>query len=373
MSKKVLIPVFKIQDYGGVINWAEHLCHGFKAIGWEPKIVRLEEQHTCHNSKSSRDMCVGYSGLAYHQKSGWHFPISNRVPLLSTNWKKYTSVFNLIVWAVPTPSVTHPITDWQHLYTTASAPQIMVIHDGNLNKRYPQAYEVMGKCAVVGVHNCAKNSIDQRYNPVLIPNPQVISRLRKVNYKDRTCSILCLQTFKHWKHVDDLVRAAPLIYGEVIIAGGGIEYYYMAGVIRRKRYGTIWDAAIESGMKYLGWLDEVKRDKVLSQCRLLLDPSWSTAYAKYGSHFNRVFVDAIIMGCLPAATDSLMEGNNYFSNNDYVTIPYKSTASEYANVLNEAMEVSEVEYTRKLLSLQEVVVENFDSVKVAISYVNLVK
>src|SRR5690606_18658851 len=101
--------------------------------------------------------------------------------------------------------------------------------------------------------------------------------------------------------VDELVRAVPKIKGTVLLAGGGIEYHYMTSLTKRKpKYGKIWENAIQHGMNFLGYITEDERDKFLRSSKLLIDPSWSHYYAQYGSHFNRTFVDAIIMGCMPA-------------------------------------------------------------------------
>jgi glycosyltransferase involved in cell wall biosynthesis len=294
------------------------------------------------------------------------------VPLRVTNWKKYTDEYDLIIWVVPVPSKKKLFPGWEDLYNLKKS-QVMVIHDGNLNKLYPHAYDVMPMIrAVVGVHDCAYNSIKENtaWATRLIPNPQIITRMRDVNFKNRDDSVFSAQTFKRWKRVDDLVRAVPDIRGRVRLAGGGIEYHYMTGEKQKPEYEGIWKRAIDSGMNYLGYVTSGTMDDLLAKSKLLVDPSWSKNYAQYGSHFNRTFVDGIINGCLPAGRDLLMDGNSFFPNEDYVTIPYNATPQEFAEKVNEALALTDRQYTKKVRALQEQVRLHFDSVLVAKQYLD---
>lgn len=374
MVHKVLIALYDIQDLGGIINWVEHLCHGLKELNVDPVIVRLEDKERCISSRSNRSVGISHSGIPFDQRAGWVFPLKNRISLRSTNWSNFTSQYSLVIWAIPVPSKSKPIKDWQSLYHIRT-PQIMVIHDGNLNKLYFHAYEVMDKCSlIVGVHDCAFNSIKVEHKR-LIPNPQVLSRMRPINYVCRKYQIFSLQTFKRWKHVDDLIRAVPYMKDttKVLLAGGGIEYYYMTSKTKRKScYKDIWERAIQNGMQYLGYVSESQRDKILQESMLLLDPSWSKTYASYGSHFNRTFVDAIISGCLPAGTNLGMDNNSFFTKESYITIPYNSSPQGMAELYDRAVHLGKAEYEEKLLTLQSVVRTHFDSVKVAKEYLEVI-
>lgn len=374
---KVLLPLYQIQDLGGIINWVEHLCHGMKTLGAEVTLVRLEDKEQCVERIKAKRTGVGNTGLAMDQRAGWAFPLTHRVPLRAVNWQQYTTPYDLVIWVVPVPSEANLFDDWERLYDIAT-PQVMVIHDGNLNDLYPHAYEVMPKCCrVVGVHDCAYNSISHKIdNRCLIPNPQILTndRMKPVRFAKREQEVFSLQTFKRWKRVDDLIRAVPHINGKVFLAGGGIEYYYMTSAGKRKAcYGRIWEEAISAGMSYLGYIPESVRDECLSDSKLLIDPSWSKKYATYGSHFNRTFVDAIIAGCMPAGRGLMYDGNSYFPKDLYVTIPYDATPIEFAAEVNTALDLSEREYTQRVDTMQKIVIENFHSVVVAKQYLQFAK
>lgn len=368
----IMIPIYDIQDLGGIINWTEHLCHGLRALGAEPVLVRLEDKYACRSSSSKRTMVKGWSGLAYDQMGGWHFPLERRIPLRGIDWEGYTEQFAGIIWGIAVPSAAKLFPDWQELYRACRAPQVMVIHDGNLNKMYPHAYEVMNHCKfIAAVHDCALGSIGDIAVPKgLIPNAQV-ERFVEPTLAERKAQVFSLQVFKRLKHVDDLVRAVPYIKSTVVLAGGGIEYYYMTSQTKRRpEYGTIWEDALLDGMEYIGFIDEETRDTYLKESMLLVDPGWSKGYAKYGAVFNRTFVEAAIMGCLPAATDMCMGGNSLFDPADYVTIPAGCLAQEFAEVINGALYMPECEYIQKVRSLQDVIRRRLDSLVVARQYLN---
>lgn len=384
MSKpKILIVLHEyIQDLGGLINWTESLIHGFKVLGCESKLIRVENKSSFHavTMQHPRKREVGYAGYYLDQKVGWIFPTHARVPFLSTDWNKYTKDYDMLIWLAPVPTKTSTIYqdgDWQRLYSTVNkrTTQIICIHDGNLHRLYPHALEVIKYChALTAVHDSAMGSlklIKTKIPKLIIPSAQ-IARFAKVNFQNRKNQVFSVQTWKHWKHVGDLVRAIPYIKPKVILGGAGIHYYWMSGKKRREPYGHIWEDALEAGMKYVGWLTVSERDEILKTSKLLVDPSWSKQYAKLGSHFNRVFCDAAMMGCLPASTDMLMQNNSFFDPSDYITLPWNASPQEYAECINQAVRMDEKSYTTKVKNLQSVVRKKFDSVHCAKEYLKLI-
>ena len=394
---KVLICIWElIQDLGGIINWTEHLTYGLRHLGASVTLVRIENK--IYPPKASkilpvRKMTLGYTGLSHNQKSGWRFGVKNRICLHGFDWHSYANSFDLVIWTTPVPSETHLFKNWQQVYDLKTS-QILVIHDGNLNKLYPHAYEVMSNCtAVVGVHDCAFNSVGcppstathAEVDPnkayvkaptLLIPNPQILEgRLTPdIGYSQRKKQAVSLQTFKAWKHVDDLVRCCPYMNCNLVLAGDGMERFYMTSPDKRKpEYGTIWEDAISCGMKFHGFIPEVERDILLRESRLLVDPSWSRTYAQYGSHFNRTFVDGIIAGCLPAGRDLLMDGNSFFPKELYVTLPYDSSPEDLARDIDAAvLTISYKDYIDRVEALRRIVVEKFDAKKIAKKYLEFI-
>lgn len=362
--------VFNIQDYGGIINHAEHLIWGLRQLGHRVTLVRMDDTDVIRKSTVSRELeRETFSGLPLDQRWGWAFPPENRVPMQTVNWRKYTSPYDLVIWEVPVPAKQDE-TYFRKLYGI-SVPQVAFIHDGNAVKMYPHIAKLKNKIDLFAcVHPCAYGNMQSLgvSNCNVIPNPQVLWTGRMEKAGSRPPNVVSFQTFKAWKRVDELVRAVPYISaGKVTIGGGGIEYYYMTSDSKRKaKYGDIWEKAVASGMNYIGYVGERERDSVLRESRFLVDASWSNTYAVYGSHFNRVMVDAIIRGVVPILRDKAMQGNGYFRpGKHYVEVPHNATAKEFAGIINDCMTLPDAVRDKMIRSGQKVVRNNFEARKVA--------
>lgn len=374
---KILMCLFNIQDLGGIINHAEHLIHGLKAIGHDVTLVRLEDKEKLINSSSQRVTQVGCSGIPFDQRAGWVFPIQNRVAVRSVNWKQYVKPYDLILWEVPVPPKGWE--DYGFLYNVRK-PQIAFVHDGNAVKMYPHVMRYAKHFEYFAcVHPCAMGNMQALgANDVrLVVNPQAHVKQRLRPHGKRTDSVYSLQTFKAWKHVDDYVAAIPHLrkIKHTTLSGGGIEYYYMTSKDKRKpKYGTIWEDAIKNGMEYTGYVSEEKRDIILHRSKFLLDTSYSKTYMQYGSHFNRVMVDGIIAGAVPVMRDWAMRHNGIFKpEQHYFEIPVmadyaatKLNPEEFADYLDYFADAySHAALNEIVTEAQKIVLRRFDSKVVA--------
>lgn len=368
---KILMCIFDIENLGGIINHAEHLTHGLNALGHEVYLYKIVDKEVIRRGGASlKGTATGPLGIPFDQLRGWVFPQDRIVPFKSINWKRFTKKFDLVLWEVPYPPISKFKSDPKKLYST-SVPQIPFIHDGNMVKMYPELSKFKNRFEFFAcVHDCAMGNtkhmgLEDRSR--LIVNPQVIgNRMVKPNFKRRRRVCCSFQTFKRWKRVDDLVRSVPRIDGKVIVGGGGIEYYYMTSKTKRRpQYGRIWEEAIDAGMKYLGYISEDERDLVMEKSRLLIDTSWSRGYNKYGSHFNRIMVDAAIKGCLPVLRDLAMDDNSVFPYWLYESIPFDCDSEYFANKVNSILSMDGAKANKMVSGIQNIIKTKFDSVVVA--------
>jgi len=369
---KILICLPAIQDYGGIINHAEHLIHGLNYIGHDVDFVKIENKEKITKSSVSRPLFHNtFSGIPLDQKVGWAFPPENRVPIRSVNWKSYTSKYDLVIWEFPAPSKGYE--DVMEKMYNIKTPQIMFVHDGNMERMYPRIAKFKDKFEFFAcVHPCALGNAEAMSieNRRLIVNPQALGR-RMVNYtvyRKRGRTVCSFQTFKGWKRVDEFIRAIPMLSAKhVTVGGGGIEYHYMTSKNKRKeKYGRIWEHACSAGMKYIGYVSESERDDVLKSSRLLIDASWSKRYSQYGSHFNRVMVDAIIKGCIPVLRDLAMVDNGIFKPEiNYIEIPYDCSTEEFAGIVDKALSMNFIMCRDMIKWSQKIIKKKFDSRVVA--------
>lgn len=355
----VLLAHFKMQDYGGIINYSEFLARGLKDVGCTVDSVMLKNSGADGFLKTKdRDLEPGWEyapglNLWMHQKIGWEgmYQFNYRPEDAGEKWESFSEEYDLIIYVIPVPSRSKQNMgddSWLKLFSSTMTDQVSVIHDGNMLKLYPYILETVPYLnGVICVHDASYNSAAQLpIRRALIPNPHEVPDQPILPPEQRTAGYVSLQTFKRWKRVDDLVRATAYMEADhsKVVCGGGIEYHYMTSDTKcKKEYmddhgNRIWDMAVDNGMEYLGYVDTEERDNLLKSMRLLVDPSWSRNYAKLGAHFNRVMVEAMTLGCVPVCTDLGMKNSLIFKpGKHYIEIPYDTYPETYATMLDEAI------------------------------------
>ena len=396
---KILTVVHDFNNFGGIISHAEQLIAGFKDLGHETDFVYLRTTKSggviAGGIDEGYDLGVG-TGRPVHQGKGWrgeYLSIINDGDIQKFIDK--ANEFDIVVWQ----SIfgfkcqeTENKTSWLRMITDITPKQIVIVHDGNLRKNYPWIHHFKDKItALACVHPSAfKQAAVMEMPRALIVNPQHIQiKVSPKKFSERKDTVFSLQTFKRWKRVDDLVAAVPYIKSEVIIAGDGIERAYMASKDKCKpEYfctldrdpnakedligKRIWENAENSGMKYIGFVSEQKRDEILGDVKFLLDPSWSKTY---GEHFNRVIVDAMKQGVVPIARNLGVsdneQGNGFFKPNvNYLMIPWNATPKEFGDLINKWTNMSEKDYNA-IVQNNNKILKVFDRKRIAQEYVDL--
>lgn len=409
---KILITFYALNDLGGIINNQEGLYAGLRALGHEVAIKELHwKEKITDSSPDTSKKIKGEMGLLYDQRGGWTWPKWSKFPYKGKynlkRWKDYASTFDLIIWQIPVPTkqrANFGNLDWLELYNVP-VKQIAYVHDGNFEAGSPHLYAIMKHLTgVTGVHPCAYNSLK------VVPLPRAMTFSSQMNIDERIAAArashttrdgcFSLQTFKGWKHVEDIVRAVPYMKDyPMTLAGGGIQWYYMTSKDKCKeafkvdrKYDPdcdkrnvgkpIWDIAIKHGMDYLGYIHNEERERQLHAHKFLIDPSWSVRYAANGDHFNRVVVDAIIAGAAPIARplgiahDVSGIGDLFRPDQNYFMIPMGVTPKEYAERINYYVAMDDpVGGSGKAAQMVEraraETVPHFDYRKVAQSFIDL--
>lgn len=382
---RILLAHFKIQDWGGIVNYSEFLARGFKELGHTVDPVMLKNTGaTGYHKGKDRSLDSGWEygpglGLWMHQKNGWEgmYQFNYRTDNGADDWEALTASYDLVIYIVPVPTCSKQNKGddtWLSLFQSTFTPQVSVIHDGNMQKLYPYILETVPYLeGVICVHDAAYNSAEVLpVNRALIPNPHENHIEDILLPCEREDGFVSMQTFKRWKRVDDLIRAIPHMddMPDKIICGGGIEYYYMTSKNKcKKEYmdeqgNRIWDNAVTNGMEFLGYVDTAERDNLLRKYKLLIDPSWSHNYSKLGAHFNRVMVEAMSLGCVPVCTDLGMKNSSFFTaGENYIEIPYDISPEGYAGIIDQYMQDEEALERIQENNLE--LVEFFDKKRIA--------
>jgi len=407
---KVALVIYPISDLGGIINHVEELAFGLRELGHQVNFHILYYQDFFRRPYQDRELLrrgwVNGAFCVVNQQAGWNaVPWKHKLSYKGEENLKKTkdtlSKYDLVIWEVPVPSkskANQGNSDWLYLYS-ACQKSIAILHDGNLFNIPWIAGIRKYFDGIACVHECAFNLGRNLDVPrALILNPQDLSGIEEVyDYDKRSPGFLSLQVFKSWKHVDNLIRAIPYMGDHIkkFVAGGGIEQRYMVSKdkVKDKYYcreaedpdlpefletsnTRIWDRALHYGMDYLGFISPFKRDVILSQVRTLVDSSWSRRYNKYGSHFNRVIVDAIKRGTIPIAinlgmsNDSSGVGQVFKPNENYIMIPYDAIPKEYGKIVEYGSSLSKDE-AEAIISNNYNLMYMFDRKKIAQDFIDL--
>jgi len=362
---KILITHFKIQDFGGIINYSEVLAKGFKDLGHGVDSIMFKNKGRTGFPKvkdRSADEHNGWEwgtglGLWMHQKTGWQGMYELNYTTDIGEWEYKVKEYDLIVHAISVPTATKQTkldSDWIELYDHKT-PQVCIIHDGNIQKLYPHIHFIKEKLmGLVCVHDSAFNSCEvMEINRMLIPNPHNIpdEQVHIMPMCERSNNVISVQTFKRCKRADKFVRMVPhLKYGHhAVLCGTGIEYHYMNSKDKVKADylepdgSRIWENAIKAGMEYRGVVNSANRDSLFATSKLFLDFSFSKSHNSHGSVFNRTMIEAMIQGCVPVMSDLTMQGNSLFKERiNYVSIPFDASAEEHGEFINNLMKDEEL-------------------------------
>jgi len=389
---KILLAFFKIQDYGGLVGYAEKLATGLKEIGNEVHSVVLTNSGVSGTSKSKdRSLDEGWEwghGLMawQHPKNGFEgLPKYNYT--VTGDWSGYPIAYDcdLVIYVTPVPSASkHTKGDsrWVGLFEDIDIQkQIVTIHDSNLRKLYPYIYKIH-ECLdyIVCVHESSWNTssvIPCKRSFIL--NPHDIDPVDTPAIDERPSQICSVQIFKYWKRVDKFVRLIPHLDLDITadLAGTGIEYYYMTSLDKVKpKYlyedGTsIWDKAINEGMIYHGVVNSEDRTHLFRNSRILVDFSNSKLLQTYGPVSNRTIIEAMVQGCVPALVEETMEMSQYFKPFiNYLPIPFNNNSEEQANLINNWIE--DVDLLNQIRENNYTLAKQYGKKRIAQKFIDLI-
>ena len=409
---KIAVTMFPLDNLGGIVSNIENQLHGLTELGhdvdfyllaWQNKFVKPK-----HTDKEVLKQDGWYQGCFYpaHQMKGWNFPLERKLPYKGSEnlaeAKRILSKYDFVIWQIPVPTrqkVNIGNHDWIELYK-ANKRNVLYSHDAHLINNYPYIYEIKERITGVASTNVASYygmQLGGVQKALIFSSHKVDNTNEVYNYDKRDKGFLSLQTFKQWKHVEDLVRAIPYMKEKMLknIAGGGREQNYMVSkdkcrpeyycqrlydpdipekVVAKKT--RIWDYAVEHGMNYLGWITPQKRNSLLYSTRTLIDPSWNLNFAKKGDHFNRVFTDACLTGTIPIGrnygitTNKEGKGLIFKAGYNYIMIPHDTTPKEFAAIVDEAQNLGRVTW-RKMIRRNYQLSKQFCRKHCAQQFINL--
>ena len=360
---KVVFADFRIEKYGGIVEYVCAMCKAFRDLGCDVDIVQFHPNSmsqsaydkkireiesgefqkklkpASHAFGFERDNVTGYWKNNYE---GFFLPPSNRINVFSKDalsvWNNYAKDVDVILWNfLPTKNKSWDKNGeggfgfwWKFLDLPSSIKQVFLVHDAYFNVRASQMSALRDKilflgCAHIAAYKCCEEFKIPR---LLLLNPRYIEdkKMHCTSKSKRVVDFFAAHMFKSMKHMEDLVKCVPYLDRKynVMVAGGGIEWCYMTSdkVSSKPRYVCskktdpdlpkeldgkkipIWQRAVEYGMEYVGQISGEEVFTVLKNCKFAIDPSWSEHYAQYcRTHINGFIIEAMMYGAYPVLRD----------------------------------------------------------------------
>ena len=382
--KKVLICLYKINNYGGITTYVEELKRGFSDIGVKCDLILLgttdRKPYVRQHTKRPGSSASNFKGMTCNADTGW-----GGVTVVSYNsmerireFHRIANNYDLVFWCIPVPSWSElpSVPHWRELYNMPKIRQIAAIHDGNFRYLYPHLNDVAKHLkGVACVHGAAFASA-RMFNgkSAFIPNPHPLLKLQNT-WDDKKKIVFCSHMWKGWKHMELAVKASPHLKNSRLILGGdGIERRYMTSPTKcPKKYEGIWVRMIaKKNAKYVNMLSAPEMREYYKKSRVMFDPSFSKNYNNMGSHFNRSIFEAYNHGVVPVCTKENMQLPGIFKPGlSHLEIKASDSPERIAATLDKAANLSSEQASKIIEYGRSLIAKHFRSKKIAKDLIRL--
>ena len=379
---KVLITVFDICDYGGIVAGVENLIKGFHEHGHTVDLVILRPNDQNPYIKKAEGPEASWRSLTggmAHTLNGWYgvLVMSYGTRHRMKAWQDYASGYDLIIHEIPNPQ---PVEGWQGIFDV-TPPQVIVVHDAHFRDMYPHLQEIAHKIkGVTCTNHAGYRALEWFPAPrAFIGASHVPARWdHQMPWNSRPAQAVSAHVWKAWKHMEQVVRAAPhLNRTQLVLGGDGIEGRYMRSIDKCKpKYKGIWDKFKATQHEYLGLVPHNTLMSVYLDSRVMVDMSYSRKFAALGNHFNRSILEAANFGCISICTTENMAATNeqvvlWQDNVTHVAVPHDITDQSLAEVIDWASNLRSVDVEDMVWRVRNILLEHFDYQKAPGEFIKL--
>lgn len=367
---RILVPMFSIQDYGGITSHIEYMIRGLAEADHQVELVLLKNTDIPPYVKQFEAPGRSYGSLTggnVHLMKGWYGVevMSYGTAQRAKDFVNHASEYDYVIWGLPCPYADEG--HWRELFTSG-VPQVAVIHDAHYERAYGHFKDVADYLRFVApVNESALGALKKFPGEVrLINNGHELQDWSKQKpWEARSRSAICAHVWKGWKRMDKVVRATPfLTRSDMVMAGDGIEGRYMRSKEKcRHQYNGIWQEFLNAGGSYLGILTPDQLMDQYANGRVMVDLSWNDKFAAYGCHYNRSIVEGANYGCVPLVCWETFKNTEIFKEGDYIPVQAvwaKSSAAEIADAIDAAANLHPVDAECCLDMLRRILQKHFD-------------
>lgn len=382
---KVLLTLFEIQDYGGIVGDVEYLIKGLRENGHECDIVLLrpnDRDLTLRKATGPKGSYDSTTGGEAHTLAGWYGIkvlgyVGDRAIL---NWQRFASRYDLVIHEIPNPPQDEK-GYWKQIYDI-DPPQLIAAHDAHFRDMYPYIREIAHRVKGISCTNHAGyNALSWFPGPRAFIGAAHVPREaawdRDTPWEYRAKRAVCAHVWKAWKRMDKVVEAALHTKSKVVMGGDGIEGRYMRSKDKCKpKYIGLWDKFLASGGEYKGLMTHDELFLEYQNARVMVDMSYSRKFQALGNHFNRSVIEAYNNGCVPICTVENMAVTNeqvpLFSDKDnYIAVEHNIDPENLAEVIDWTMQLNPATVERVIQKGRRILLDHFDYRKVCLEYLKL--
>jgi len=349
---KIGMCLFEITKIGGISTVEENLEYGLKENG----------HNVSHFYLSPNKKKLGESPIPFIKNVLGYMTddmVNNTINVLSD--------FDVLIFDPPCPTITRSFssTNWQKIYKSEKLTdkKIIISHDPYLRKYYPWILDVKDRIFGVGaIQNKGYTAFSKYFSNIVITNHFIDTSDIGLYPNLKEDLVISPHQFKTWKHIDLFIRSVPHIKYNIEVYNGGIEHCYMSGEKRKEKYRNkkgewIWDNAIDHGMEYLGFVDDILTPFKRSKCIVDLSVGeHGSILSKQGSYksLNYVPIEAMKYASIPIVRDySLLD--DIITEDNVLLVDEKDIVKSTASLVNEAINNYD--------SYSDMIDRNFDVVK----------
>lgn len=292
---RIAVATFPNSKMGGILTVHDNLVAGLRDNGHDVTDYYLSDNTSRVTARRTQDGAAEYCGGR---------ALGIRAPFVADAVREL-SRYDAVVYDSPAPALNRSFDDpsWKSIHSglrAAGVRQAAVWHDPFWQDYYPWVADVAEYIDVVAAIQpkaCRSLPPGLEKKAFVCNHPLSVQGAGEHAAAKEDLAV-CPHQFKSWKRIDLVVRAAPAALAAGVrleVFNVGIEYYYMAGSVakRKPRYRYpdgrwIWDAAVAAGMDYRGPVARAELERAFRRQKCTVDMSVGELGSKMPENYRSV-------------------------------------------------------------------------------------
>lgn len=319
---KILVTIYDMPNYGGIVPYIEQLIIGLKELGHRVDFIQLDV-HTRiskHSKTTKVQIETDGTGLPWHLRYGWYGTPKINVNAIEDEW---AADYDLVIHGIPCPGPNKQFfgsDGWVDVWERAGTKQICIVHDVNFPTRYPYLLYVKDHIeAAVCVHDAAYESTRALTDVprLMIPNPFDTRGIEPgAPLQQRKQVLGAMAVWKPIKRIEKvIIPGCDLLDNGIALelVGEGIDRFKMASRVGRcpeefkdENGEQYWDVALRKGMV---WHGELSKDDAINWLKTVPFHIDTSKVGEGHAYWNRTTIECMLTGTVPVLHEEAVPEN----------------------------------------------------------------